>query len=78
MRKYQIICGSYLLAVIKKFPMKNLNLLLFLTYVPVTLVKSKLQIHPVNPTNPESAYKNSKFVLHWVGPKMVDIMEFIR
>ena len=44
--------------------MKNLKLLLFLTYVPVTLEKFKLQIHPVNPTNPESAYKNSKFVLH--------------
>ena len=33
--------------------MKNLKFALFPTYVPVTLRKSKLQIHPVNPTNPD-------------------------
>ena len=42
-----------LLALMKKILMKNLNFLLFPTYVPVTLIKSKLQIHPVNPTNPD-------------------------
>ena len=26
---------------------------LFPTYVPVVLIKSKLQIHPANPTNPD-------------------------
>ena len=45
--------GSYLLAQIKKVLMKNLRFLLFPTYVPVTLIKCKLQIHPVNPTNPD-------------------------
>ena len=33
--------------------MKNFKFLHFLTYVPVTLVKPKLQIHPANPTNPD-------------------------
>ena len=33
--------------------MKNLKFLLFPTYVSVTLIKSKLQVHPVNPTNHE-------------------------
>ena len=31
--------------------MKNFKFLLFPTYVPVTLIKSKLQIHHVNPKN---------------------------
>ena len=45
--------GNYLLALIKKVFMKNLDFLHFSTYVPVTLVKSELQIHPENPTNPD-------------------------
>ena len=49
----EIIRGSYLLALIKKVLMENLNLLIFPTYVTVNLIKSKLQIHPVNPTNPD-------------------------
>ena len=52
-RKYQIIFGSCLLTLIKKVSMKNLKLLLILTYVPTTLIESKLQIHLVNPTNPD-------------------------
>ena len=44
---------SYLLALKKKVLMKNLRFLLFPTYVTVTLIKSKLQIYPVNPTNPD-------------------------
>ena len=39
----------YLLALLKKALIKNLKFPLFPTYVPVTLVKSKLQIHPANP-----------------------------
>ena len=46
--------GSYLLALIKK-------VLLFLTYVPVTSIKSKLQIHPANPTNPDILKFFTKF-----------------
>ena len=34
--------------------MKNLKFVLFPTYAPVTLIKSKLQIHPVNPKNQET------------------------
>ena len=33
--------------------MKNLKFLLFPTYVLVPLIKFKLQIHPVSPTNPD-------------------------
>ena len=58
----------------KKVLMKNLKFLLFPIYIPVTLIKSKLQFDPMNPTNSdilkflkESAYKNSKFVLHSLG-----------
>ena len=32
--------------------MKNLKFLLSPAYVSVSLIKSKLQIHPVNPANP--------------------------
>ena len=45
--------GRHLLALIKKVLMKNLTFLRFSTYVLVTLIKSKLPIHPVNPTNPD-------------------------
>ena len=44
--------GSYLLAIIKKVLMKNLNFLLFSMYFPITLIRSKLQIHLAYPTNP--------------------------
>ena len=44
--------GSYLLALIKNVLMKNLKFLLFPTYVPMTLIKSKIESHPANPTNP--------------------------
>ena len=47
---HEIIRGSYLLGLIKKVLMENVNFLLFPTYVSVTLIKSKLQIHPVNLT----------------------------
>ena len=43
--------GSYSLVLIKKVVTKNLKFLLFPTYVPVTLIRSKLQIHPANPTH---------------------------
>ena len=46
--------GSYLLALIKKVPMK-------VPIVPVALIKSKLQIHPVNPTNPDILKFITKF-----------------
>ena len=42
--------------------MKNLKFLLFPTDVPVTLLKSKLQIHPVNPTNPDILKFITKFL----------------
>ena len=42
--------------------MKNLKLLPFPTYVPVTLIKSILQIHRVNPTNPEILKFITKFL----------------
>ena len=41
--------GSYLLALIKKVLTKDLKILLLSTYFAVTLMKSKLQIHPANP-----------------------------
>ena len=53
--------GSYLLALTKKFLMKNLKLILFPTYVPVTLIKSKLQIRPTNPANPDILKFVTKF-----------------
>ena len=76
--KYQIVSASYLLALIKKVLIKNLKFLLFPTYAPVTLIKSKSQIHSVNPTNPGilnfitkflqiECLKNSKFVLDSLG-----------
>ena len=40
-----------MLALTKKVLMKNLKFVLFPTYVPATLVKSKLKIYPVNSTN---------------------------
>ena len=48
--------------------MKNLKFLLFPTYVSVTLIKAKLQVHPVNPTNHEVLInkvliKKSNFIL---------------
>ena len=46
-----MIYTSYLLALTKKVLMKNLKFVLFPTYVPATLVKSKLKIYPVNSTN---------------------------
>ena len=54
--------GSYLLALIMKVLMKNLKFLLFPTYVRVTLIKSKLQLHPVNPTNPDILKFIAKFL----------------
>ena len=56
----------FLLALIKKVLMKNLKLPFFLTYVPVTLIKSKLQIYPVNPINP--VLWNSQDVLINLSP----------
>ena len=53
--------GSYFLASIRKVLMKNLKFLLFSTYVPVTLIKSKLQIHAGNPTNPDILNFFTKF-----------------
>ena len=52
---------SYLLAFIKKVLTKNLNFLLFPNYVPVTLIKSKLQIHPANPRNSDILKFITKF-----------------
>ena len=47
----------------KKVLMKNLFFFLFFpTYVPVTLIKSKLQIHPANPTNPDILKFITKFL----------------
>ena len=54
--------GSYLLALIMKVLMKNLKFLLFPTYVRVTLIKSKLQLHPVNPTDPDILKFIAKFL----------------
>ena len=44
---------SYLSATMKKALMKNLKFFLFPTYVTVTLIKSKLEVHPANLTNPD-------------------------
>ena len=44
---------SYLFALINKVLIKNLKFHLFPTLVPITLKKSKLQIHSVNPTYPD-------------------------
>ena len=54
--------GSYLLALIKKVLINNLKFLLFPTSVPVTLIKSKLQIHPANLANPEILKFITKFL----------------
>ena len=54
--------GSYLLALKKKVLAKNLKFDLFPTYVQVTLIKSKLQIHLANPTNPETLKFITKFL----------------
>ena len=54
--------GSYLLALVKKILMKNIKFILFPTYVPATLIKSQLQIHPVNPTNPDILKFITKFL----------------
>ena len=54
--------GFYLLALIKKFIMKKLKFLFFPTYVPVTLIKSKLQIHPLNPANPDILKVMTKYL----------------
>ena len=63
--------------------MKNLTFLLFPTYVPATIMKSKLQIHPVSPTNPdilkfiaEFLKSSKKFKIS--HPKILDVFEFIR
>ena len=42
--------------------MKNLKFLLFPIDAPVTLIKSKLQIQPVNPTNPDILKFITKFL----------------
>ena len=42
--------------------MKNVKLIFFPTYVPVTLVKSKLQIHLTNTTNPDILKYITKFL----------------
>ena len=42
--------------------MKNLKLVIFPTYVSVTLMKSKLQFHPTNPTNPDILKFITKFL----------------
>ena len=42
--------------------MKNLKFILFPTYVSVTLIKSKLQIYPVNPTNQDILKFITKFL----------------
>ena len=42
--------------------MKNLKFIAFPAYVIVTLIKSKLQIHPVNPTNPDILKFITKFL----------------
>ena len=60
--KIQDYFGSYLLAPIKKVLMNNLKFILFSTYVPVILIKSKLQIHPANPTNPDILKFITKFL----------------
>ena len=52
---------SYLLAIIKKVLMKNLKFRLFSTYVPVTLIKSKLKIHAANFTDPDILKFITKF-----------------
>ena len=42
--------------------MKNVKFLLFPTYIPVTLIMPKLQIHAVNPTNPDILKFTTKFL----------------
>ena len=42
--------------------MKNVKFLLFPTYIPVTLIMPKLQIHPANPTNPDILKFTTKFL----------------
>ena len=42
--------------------MKNLKFPIFPTYVPVTLTKPKLQIHPVNPRNVDTLKLITKFL----------------
>ena len=54
---------SYLLTLIKKVLMKNLNFLLSPIYVPVTLINSKFQIHPVNLRNLDIFILIIKFLL---------------
>ena len=51
-----------MLALIKTVLIKNLKFLLFPTPVPVTLIKSKLQIHPANPANPKILKFITKFL----------------
>ena len=41
--------------------MKNLTFVVFPIYVQVTFIKSKLEIPPVNPTNPDIL----KFIIHY-------------
>ena len=46
----------------KKVLMKNLKFPLFPTYARVALIMSKLQIHPVNPTDPHILKLIAKFL----------------
>ena len=46
----------------KKVLMKNLKFLLFPIYVPATLLKPKLQVHPANLTNPDILKFTTKFL----------------
>ena len=49
--------------------MKNLKFALFQTYVSGTLIKSRLQIHPANSTNPD----NLKFITKFLQRKALKI-----
>ena len=42
--------------------MNNRKFILFPTYAPVTLIKSKLQLHPANPTDPDILKFIAKFL----------------
>ena len=54
---WMLFVGSY-----KEVLIKNLKFVLFPTYVPVTLLKSKLQIRPANPINPDILIFITKFL----------------
>ena len=58
---------SYLLALIKKVLIK---FILFPTYIPVTLIKSKGQIHSANLANPDIV-KYMEFIMWFLQKKLL-------